>query len=143
MAYLLDVNVLIALAWPRHVHHVAASDWFAASHAKGWATTPATEAGFIRVSSNPRVFPDGVTPGQAAALLARIHKVPGHAFWTDSTRFTDFVTPLNEHVHGSADVTDAHLALVARLNAGTLATFDAQAAKLAHDLGGQALLLSR
>ena len=27
MVYLLDVNVLIALAWPNHVHHAAAHTW--------------------------------------------------------------------------------------------------------------------
>jgi len=141
MSYLLDVNVLIALAWPRHVHHRPASDWFATVHATGWATTPVTEAGFIRVSSNPHVFPDGATPSQAAGLLAQFHDIPGHVFWPDSTRLTACVTALSEHVHGFASVTDAHLAFLALANSGTLATFDSRAARLAADLGAQSLLL--
>jgi len=141
MAYLLDVNVLIALAWPRHVHHRPASQWFATVHAHGWATTPVTEAGFIRVSSNPHVFPDGATPGQAAGLLAQFHDIPGHEFWPDITRLTDFVAAFSEYVHGFTSVTDAHLAFLTRINGGTLATLDSRAAKLATELGGQSLLL--
>ena len=49
MIALPDVNVLIALAWPNHVHHDAARSWFAESRATGWATCPVTEAGFVRV----------------------------------------------------------------------------------------------
>lgn len=36
MTMLLDVNVLVALAWPNHVHHVSARRWFAAEAAQGW-----------------------------------------------------------------------------------------------------------
>ena len=40
MTALLDVNVLIALAWPNHVHHVAARAWFEEHREEGWATCP-------------------------------------------------------------------------------------------------------
>ena len=30
MVALLDVNVLVALAWPNHVHHTQAHRWFSA-----------------------------------------------------------------------------------------------------------------
>jgi hypothetical protein len=42
MTALLDVNVLIALGWPDHVHHAAARHWFGQSCSNGWATTPIT-----------------------------------------------------------------------------------------------------
>lgn len=142
MTYLLDVNVLIALAWPRHVHHVPATRWFADHHMETWATTPTTESGFIRVSSNPRVFPDGATPAQAAELLGQFRNVQGHVFWTDDTDLTAQTQLLADHVHRSASVTDAHLALLAKNNDATLATFDTQAARLAEDLGATALLLN-
>ena len=38
--YLLDVNLLFALLWPRHESHEAAHAWFKASGAKAWATSP-------------------------------------------------------------------------------------------------------
>lgn len=141
MTYLLDVNVLIALAWPRHVHHIPATRWFTEAHTQGWATTPTTEAGFVRVSSNARVFPNGVSPGQAAALLADFSQVTGHVFWTDTIRIAEFTTKIREHVHGSRFVTDAHLAFVALVNDGSFVTFDARAATLARQLGAQSLLL--
>ena len=38
MTALLDVNVLIALVWPNHVHHEAARAWFTRRRKDGWAT---------------------------------------------------------------------------------------------------------
>jgi predicted nucleic acid-binding protein len=37
---LLDVNVLVALFQPDHVHHELAHDWFAENRQTGWATCP-------------------------------------------------------------------------------------------------------
>jgi predicted nucleic acid-binding protein len=39
---LLDVNVLVALFDPDHVHHDLAHGWFADDGAAGWATATAT-----------------------------------------------------------------------------------------------------
>ncbi len=142
MAFLLDVNVLIALAWPRHVHHAPATSWFVSEHARGWATSPLTESGFIRVSSNPRVFPDGVTPGQAALLVAQMRDVPGHEFWSDTVSLAAESELVDEHVYGSGDVTDAHLGLLAKTHNGTLVTFDTRASALTHALGATAVLLT-
>ena len=142
MAFLLDINVLIALAWKRHVHHAPATSWFVAEHQSGWATTSLTESGFVRVSSNPRVFPDGVTPGQATRIVAAMRAVPGHEFWSDSVSFADDPELIDEHVYGSGDVTDAHLALIAKSHDGILVTFDSRASLLSHALGAQAVLLT-
>ena len=50
---LLDVNVLVALFDPDHVHHDLAHDWFADQRVRGWATSAVTENGLIRVLTNP------------------------------------------------------------------------------------------
>ncbi len=81
MTFLLDVNVLVALAWPTHVHHGAADAWFATEGHSAWATTPITENGFVRVSSNPRAIDGAVSPPSATALLAEMRRLPGHVFW--------------------------------------------------------------
>ena len=47
MIALLDVNVLVALAWLNHVHHRAARVWFRSQRDLGWATCPTTQNGFI------------------------------------------------------------------------------------------------
>ncbi len=79
MPRLLDVHVLVALAWPDHGHHGAARRWFGAHHGEGWATCSVTEAGFIRVSSSVRTSPDARPPGAAAVLLTREEGKPGAA----------------------------------------------------------------
>jgi predicted nucleic acid-binding protein len=56
--YLLDVNVLIALFDPSHVHHDAAHGWFSNSRSKGWATCPLTENAVVRILSSPS-YPSG------------------------------------------------------------------------------------
>ena len=80
---LLDVNVLLALAWPNHQHHGAAHRWFGKSGKHGWATCAVTELAFVRLSSNPSFTADAVTPVEAAALLARYKAHPGHRFLAD------------------------------------------------------------
>ena len=49
MTHLLDVNTLIALIWPSHVHHSKAKTWRAG---KTLALCPIAEMGFIRISTN-------------------------------------------------------------------------------------------
>lgn len=66
MIELADVNVLVSLAWPNHVHHARARAWFPEFGTPGWATSPITAAGFIRVSSNRRVIPDARGVGAAS-----------------------------------------------------------------------------
>lgn len=83
MTALLDVNVLIALSWRNHAHHSAARQWFTRSSSNGWATTPITEVGFVRISSDRRVMHVSTTPATALAQLEALRALPGHAFWPD------------------------------------------------------------
>jgi toxin-antitoxin system PIN domain toxin len=122
---LLDVNLLISLAWPNHVHHPAARAWFAARSGRPWATTPVTEAGFVRVSANPSAIPTAVTPGEATALLGRIRDVEGHMFLPDDIELvTGSERALAGRLVGHRQVTDAHLLALARRHGARLATLD-------------------
>jgi hypothetical protein len=116
--------VLVALAWPNHVHHAAAQEWFAGIRDEGWATCPLTESGFVRVSSNTRAIPDARRPAEAIALLRRMRDLPGHAFWADDVSPTDAVPGVFERVVGYRQVTDGHLLALAHRRGGRLATFD-------------------
>lgn len=51
MRFLLDVNLLVALAFPAHVSHEAAHSWFHQEPDRLWATCHLTQAGFLRNSS--------------------------------------------------------------------------------------------
>lgn len=120
---LLDVNVLIAMAWPNHVHHGAARRWFEASSSAGWATTPVTELGFVRVSSNKKVIPDAATPGAALGVLRALCGMPGHEFWPDGARLVEPPFPV-DRLGTHKQLTDIHLAALAARRKGKLVTFD-------------------
>lgn len=130
MLALLDVNVLVALAWPNHIHHTRARAWFRDHRDEGWATCSITQAGFVRVSSNRAAIPEARSPAEANAVLARMLDVPGHVFLADDVPLTadDVVDPAR--IVSYRHVTDAHLlTLAVRCNA-RLATFDRAIAEL-------------
>src|SRR3954470_9667536 len=87
--YLLDTNILIALAWRNHVHHVEVAGWFERQAAARFRTCPITQTGFVRISSNSSFSPSAVLPAEAAALLKRVTNLPGHDFWPDDLPLAD------------------------------------------------------
>lgn len=124
--YLLDVNVLLALSDPMHLHHDPAHRWFAAGGQAGWATCPLTENGFVRVASHPS-YPN--RPGDAPvvlALLRRLCALEGHHFWPAVVSLREIVQP--EALFTHAQVTDLYLLGLAVAQGGTLATFDGRIA---------------
>jgi toxin-antitoxin system PIN domain toxin len=122
--YLLDVNVLIALTWPTHVHHATARRWFDRESRGGWATCPLTQLGFVRVSSNRAAIRDAVMPGEAVAMLERLTALPGHDFWPDEVA-VPFAGPFASlSLVGHRQVTDAYLLALAQHHGGKLATLD-------------------
>lgn len=121
---LLDVNVLVALAWPNHVHHSAAHSWFDEVGRAGFATCPVTQSGFVRVSSNNRAIPDARSPREAREILRRITALPGHVFWTDDVEIASSEHIGWERLGSHAQVTDAHLLALVLQRGGRLATFD-------------------
>ena len=130
-AMLLDVNVLVALAWPNHVHHDAALAWFSDGGQKRFATCPVTQSGFVRVSSNRRAISLARTPRDACALLRRIVKLPGHVFWTDEIDLSSTDHIAWERLGSHSQVTDAHLLAIALHHGGKLATFDREIVNIA------------
>ena len=133
MTDLLDVNLLISLAWPNHVHHGPARTWFRERPpSRPWATTPVTESGFVRVSSNRAAIPTAVTPSEALALLTRIRQVRGHVFIPDEVELVIGDGHLDaDRIVAHRQVTDAHLLAVARSRGARLATLDRGIAALA------------
>lgn len=128
--YLLDTNVLIALLWPSHAQHGRAMKWFARHRSKGWATCPLTEAGFVRIVSNPAFSRDAVVPREAAAVLAANTAAPDHLFWPDELPFAEAVAFAGARLVGHQQVTDAYLLGLAIRRGGVLATLDERIAAL-------------
>lgn len=125
MTALLDVNVLIALGWPNHVHHAAAQRWFTQFSSNGWATTPITEAGYVRISSNRSVMQVSTTPAIAIAQLAAMTSLAGHTFWPDDVPLIVGSAGDRDAVSNHRRVTDCHLIALAARYGGRLVTFDA------------------
>ena len=130
MIALLDVNVLVALAWPNHVHHGSATAWFRANEAAGWATCPVSESGFVRVSANRHAIATATTVGGAIELLRRFRSRPSHRFWSDDISIADASEIAVEAIAGYRQVTDAHLLALAVRREGVLVTFDQHLAAL-------------
>lgn len=121
---LLDVNLLVALFDPDHVHHDLAHDWFADSRANGWATCPATETGVVRVLGNPRY---GAALTRPTDLIERLRQFCGtahHRFWSDAVSLRDEKIFRMAFVRGHRQLTDVYLLGLAVTMGGCLATFD-------------------
>ena len=122
--YLLDTNLLIALLWPSHERHELALKWFTRHRAKGWATCPITQAGFVRIVSNPAFSRDAVQPREAIQVLSANTVAKDHAFWPDELPIAEAVAFTGVRLMGHQQVTDAYLLGLAIRQGGVLATLD-------------------
>lgn len=120
---LLDVNVLLAIAWPNHQFHAAAVA--ALSSKSRWATCALTQLGFIRLSSNPAAIATAKRPQEAAGLLQRLVTDSLHIY------LNSLPAPVSEewqdafaNLLGHQQVTDAYLLKLAAVNKAVLVTFD-------------------
>lgn len=119
---LLDVNVLVALFDPGHVHHEAAHDWFSDHRGAGYATSAVTENGFLRVLTHPRIGAEH--PSTVFSALKRFCSGRDHVFWSDTVSLRDD-TLFDPSVIVSHDqLTDVYLLGLAHRLDGRLATFD-------------------
>jgi predicted nucleic acid-binding protein len=117
---LLDVNVLLALSDPMHIHHEAAHRWFAA-----------------RGASHPN-YPN--RPGDVPVVLSLLRQLcaaPGHVFWPDAMSLLTILRPDVLLTHGH--VTDVYLLGLAVAEGGRLATFDRRIPAVTVPGGTQAL----
>ena len=122
--FLLDVNVLVALVWPAHQAHGAVQQWFERNSQHAWATCPFTQAGFVRVLSNPVFSRDAVAPQEAVRVLDANLKHRFHRFWPDGISYAEAVEALGKGIGGHRQVTDAYLLGLAIHHRSKLATMD-------------------
>jgi len=121
---LLDVNLLVALFDPDHVHHELAHDWFADHHDNGWATCPVTENGFVRVVSHPNYGAASGRVSEFISLLRQFTQSEHHTFWVDSISLRDEKIFKASYIRGHRQVTDIYLLGLAVAMKGCLVTFD-------------------
>jgi toxin-antitoxin system PIN domain toxin len=124
VVHLLDVNVLLALAWPNHIHHDAAHSWFASRTGQPWATCPLTQAGFVRISAQPTATKQVVPMRECVEILASSTNSREHQFWPQVHPVTALPREILRRLVGPNQVTDALLLDLAIRQGGKLATFD-------------------
>ena len=115
--WLLDGNLLVALAIDTHEFHDQVQLWFD-SQTEPFATCAITEGTLLRV--HMKVGQDS-SAAAAWSVLEAIHGMPDHVFWNDGFSYRE--VEFNDLV-GSKQVTDAWLAELARRYRAQLATLD-------------------
>lgn len=120
--HLLDVNAVIALIDPLHIHHERAHAWFGARGATPWHTCPLVQNGVVRVVSHPK-YPNSQPAPVVLASLASLAAQEGHVFLPDSVSLLDSSVH-TERLLASSQVTDTYLLHLAASHDVLLATFD-------------------
>ncbi|HET6975663.1 MAG TPA: TA system VapC family ribonuclease toxin [Pyrinomonadaceae bacterium] len=125
--WLLDGNLLVALAIDTHEFHQRAQRWFN-SKLEQFATCSITEGTLLRVHMQ---LAQDRTAAAAWSILEAIHAMPDHVFWNDGFSYREIPFA---NISGSKQVTDAWLAELARRHGSQLATLDAGLAALHPDI---------
>lgn len=121
MTYLLDVNALVALGFLQHEFHGRVTFWIKqVKHPVTFATCSITELGFVRVLTQTPAY--GFAVAQAQMLLVRMKRTgaPEFAFISDNRD----VSHLPAWVKTGKQITDGHLAELAKSNGAVFATLD-------------------
>ncbi|MBL8217546.1 MAG: PIN domain-containing protein [Bryobacterales bacterium] len=116
--YLLDSNILIALATPEHSLNARAARWFDSRRGTRFATCPITQGALFRFHLRMGV---GANVDSARELLGRISALPQHDFWPDDVSYLEVV---GKGIVRHRQVTDAYLVALAKKHGGVLATMD-------------------
>lgn len=124
--YLLDVNVWLAMAFQSHPHHSPARAWFDSLANEVCYFCRMTQQGFLRLATNPKVFPaSAVTLPEAWVLYDTFFQDPRIAFLDEPSdvetlwRRNMTARQFSPHVWN-----DAYLAALAETTATTVVTFD-------------------
>jgi uncharacterized protein len=122
--HLLDVNALIALGWSAHVHHDTMVAWFNRHAKDGWATCAFSQAGFVRVLSQPAVSGAASTVTELTQALEQNLAHPAHHLLALDFGFAEVLARCSGGVVGHRQVTDAYLLTTAICAGMKLLTFD-------------------
>jgi len=125
-AWLLDVNALIALISPGHLHHDRMHSWFQQHSVEGWATCPITENGAVRVLAQPILAAHRNRAFEVIDILAtwKQSQAKHHRFWSDAVSLTDDSLFRPEYITNPNSVTDAYLLGLAARHGAKLVSFD-------------------
>lgn len=119
--FLLDVNVVVALLDPEHIHNKIAARWLAGS--KGlWGTCAFSEAGFLRLATH--TLAGAVKLDRAIQSLQTLYEHPRFRFWPIDSGWWALAAPFFVRMYGPKQINDAYLLGLAVKQNGVLVTFD-------------------
>ena len=122
--YLPDVNALLALVDPLHVHHDAAHRWYAQRRPIRLLTCSQLENGVIRVASQPQ-YPNSLgTASRARDVLRHLLRQLKAEPCDHDVSLLDDAVLLNPGLLTPGRVADLYLLALAAANRARLATFD-------------------
>ena len=135
-----DINVWIALASDRHVHHDAAKNWFADIESGEAAFCRVTQMGFLRLITNRHVMgADVVTQKEAWQVYQKLSRDQRVTFLAEPPSIEDEWRRLTQSGSTSTNTwTDAYLAAFATIRGFKVVSFDGGFEKL---LGTNAVIL--
>jgi uncharacterized protein len=121
-----DVNVLVALSDPAHIHYGTARAWFAIARNSGWATCPLTENGLLRILANPNYPNISLNIAEVGELLRTLRANHAHSyeFWADEISLCDTSLFDLNAVQGYRQLTDLYLLGLCQRHNATLVSFD-------------------
>lgn len=117
MTWLLDGNVLIAMAVVDHPHRARCLRWFAGI--ESFATCPVTEGTLLRLHMQ---YASDKSIAAAWRTLETYQAHPRHVSWQENFSYAE-IDPTR--LTGHRQITDSWLAELARRKGGKLATLDA------------------
>jgi toxin-antitoxin system PIN domain toxin len=127
--YLVDVNLLIALVDEEHTHYPAATNWLNAMGDEVWGACAFSQAGFLRIMTNPKLGSYSVR--DATRVLISLSQHPKYRFWPIADDWASLTAPFIERVFGHQQITDAYLLGLAIKEDGILVTMDSAIKHLA------------
>ena len=123
MIRLLDVNAMIAAAWPAHIAHAPTVRWFAQNQSSGplaIATCPLTELEFLRLFLVLKGYAPDLALAQEALRLFTHAPQRRHVFWPDALR----ARQLPAWVKEPQQIADGYLVALAAKHSGRLLLLD-------------------
>jgi hypothetical protein len=121
--FLLDVNVLVGLAFPTHSSHRQAHAWFHREANRLWATCALTQAGFLRNATRYL----GASHDAFRNVLSGLEQdcnSPNHEYWPVDIDLRDLSDSIRSRIIGPNQITDMQLLLLAHRHDAQLASFD-------------------
>lgn len=122
--FLLDINILLGIAWEDQQAHATVFPWFQQTGRHQFATCGITQTGFVRISSSVRFGPHPVSVKEAFQALDSFVAMPGHDFWPIELGLRAATAPFVDKLFGPMQLTDAYLLGLAIAKGGVLVTRD-------------------